>query len=243
MTKQGKIIFIIYYIICFFNGGVSLDGMKKEIVIITGASRGIGYAIAKKLNDEFLVINLSRTPTSNFVSIQVDVTEPKQLFEAFQFITENYGIPSVLINNAGYVDPKELLEITYDQWMRTLNTNLTGTFLCTQQFVSYNKSGGKIINIASTAGTRSQPGWSAYAASKAGIINFSLTMSAELKPLNIKVYCVTPGRCATDLRRKLAPEEDQSKIMQPQEVADFVYYLIKEDQLLDGQSIIVKRGR
>jgi len=88
---------------------------------------------------------------------------------------------------------------------------------------------------------RAQPGWSAYAASKAGLINFALTMAEELKSRQIKVYCLSPGRCATPLRRILAPNENPDSIMQPSEVADFVKYLLRRDKVLDNQIIVIKR--
>lgn len=213
-----------------------------KLAIITGASRGIGYAIGKKLSENYQVINLSRTPIDEFINYQVDIRNPLEIKNVFKTIVKKYGTPSILVNNAGYVDPKGILAISYEEWQKTININLTGVFLCTKEFVKYTKkTGGKIINIASTAGTRAQPGWSAYAASKAGVINFSLTMAEELKNYYIKVYCLAPGRCATDLRRKLAPDEDQSKIMQPEDVAELVHYLVSKDKFIDGQPIVVKQ--
>lgn len=213
-----------------------------KLAIITGASRGIGYAIGKKLSENYQVINLSRTPIDEFISYKVDIRNPSEVEAVFKTIVKKYGTPSILVNNAGYVDPKGILAISYEEWLKTININLTGVFLCTKEFVKYTKkTGGKIINIASTAGTRAQPGWSAYAAAKAGVINFSLTMAEELKNYYIKVYCLAPGRCATDLRRKLAPDEDQSKIMQPEDVAELVDYLVSKDKFIDGQTIVVKQ--
>lgn len=201
-----------------------------NIAVITGASKGIGLAIVKELLPYYEIINVSR-------SNGIDVSNPNQIRELFKDIS-----PSVLINCAGFVEPKGILEISDEEWYQTINTNLSGTFFCTREFVKKAKNtGGKIINIASTAGTRAQPGWCAYAASKAAIINFSLTMAEELKQYNIKVYCISPGRCATELRRKLAPEEDQSKIMQPEEVALLVKDLILGNDPIDGQNIIVRR--
>lgn len=214
-----------------------------KIAVITGGSKGIGYAIAQRLKNDFKVINLSRTIIKDIETIQTDVTSYEQIEQAFSQIVNKYGIPYLLINCAGYVEPKGLLEISPEEWYQTVNVNFGGTFFCTQEFVKYAKNtGGKIINIASTAGARPQPGWSVYAASKAAVINFSLTMSEELKPYNVLVYCVSPGRCATELRKKLAPDEDQTTIMQPEEVAEFVYYLSLYGELIDGQNIRVRGG-
>lgn len=212
-----------------------------KVIIITGASRGIGYSIAKKLEPQFKIINFARSKIEEIETYQTDITSPSQIASSFKKVKEKYGVPIALINCAGFVEPKGVLEITEEEWYQTVNVNLGGTFFCTQEFVRCAKNtGGKIINIASTAGMRPQPGWSAYAAAKAGVINFSQSMSEELRPYGIAVYCISPGRCATDLRRKLAPDEDQTKIMQPEEVAEFVFYLITKGELIDGQNIRVR---
>jgi NAD(P)-dependent dehydrogenase (short-subunit alcohol dehydrogenase family) len=212
-----------------------------QTIIITGASQGIGQAIAKRLDPEYKIINFSRTVVDSIETYQTDIMSHQEIISSFEKVVNTHGVPFALINCAGFVEPKGLLEITEEEWYRTINVNLSGTFFCIQEFVKYTKnSGGKIINIASTAGTRAQPGWSAYAASKAGVINLSMSMSEELKPYGIRVYCISPGRCATELRKKLAPDEDPTKIMQPEEVADFVYFLIHDGELIDGQNIRVR---
>ena len=215
----------------------------KSIAVITGASRGIGLATARRLSAEFDVVSLSRTEATGITTYRTDITQPGEVAEAFGKIAEQHGTPEVLVNNAGFVEPKGLLEMSLEDWATTVAVNLTGAFICTQQFVRHARRhgrGGKIVNIASTAGTRPQPGWSAYAAAKAGVINFSLSMAEELRPYGIRVYCVAPGRCATDLRRRLAPDEDQSTIMQPAEVAEFIHHLIIDGRLVDGQTILVR---
>ncbi|MBC8147000.1 MAG: SDR family oxidoreductase, partial [Bacteroidetes bacterium] len=113
----------------------------------------------------------------------------------------------------------------------------------TKYVVKYMKSkGGKIINFASTAGMSSRPGWLAYACSKAAVISLSQTLSEELKEYKIKVYCISPGRCATDLRKILAPEEDPSTIMQPEDVAVFVENILSDyGDILDSQNIVLRK--
>ena len=112
-----------------------------------------------------------------------------------------------------------------------------------RECVKYMKtSGGKILNVASTAGMTPRPGWLSYASSKAALISMSQTLTEELAEYNIKVYCISPGRCATDLRKKLAPDEDPTTIMQPEEVAEIIRRLIDPDEAcLDGQNIIIRK--
>ena len=110
------------------------------------------------------------------------------------------------------------------------------------KYMKKNNDVSKIINIASTAGSTPRPGWSVYAMSKASIIEMSATLTEELAAYGIKVYCLSPGRCATELRRKLAPEEDQSKIMQPQSVGEEIARMAsKKETCLDGQNIIIRK--
>jgi 3-oxoacyl-[acyl-carrier protein] reductase len=101
---------------------------------------------------------------------------------------------------------------------------------------------GKILNVASTAGISARPGWLAYASSKAAVVSLSMTLAEELAGTGIKVYTISPGRCATELRRLLAPEEDQSTIMQPSQVAEVIAKLMDDaETTLDGQNIIVRQ--
>lgn len=209
----------------------------RDLAIITGASRGIGRSIYNVLKETYQVVGVSREGDA-----PCDFSDPSQIPGMFEKINRVCGSPKVLINCAGYVEPKGIQEVELSDLLTTINVNLTSLILCTREFVKYNEGGGKIINIASTSGQRPSPGWSVYAAAKAGVINFSLTMAEELKPYNIQVYCISPGRCATELRRRLAPEEDQTKIMQPEEVAEFVQYLLEEPGLLSNQVITLKKG-
>ena len=215
----------------------------KNLAIVIGGSSGIGRSIIEKLKEDYYVVNMSRSSSdvSGILNLQTDVCNTKSIEGSFDFLKE-FSSPVLIVYCAGFVEPQGLLEISNEDWCKTIDTNLNGAFYCTKQFVKIcDKNDSKIVYISSTAGTRPQAGWSAYSSSKAGLINFALTMSEELKPYNIKVYCISPGRCATKLRRKLAPNENQENIMQPSEVANFVYYLVKSDNVLNGQNIIVKK--
>ncbi|WP_051280711.1 SDR family oxidoreductase [Anaerovorax odorimutans] len=213
-----------------------------NLVVIIGGSSGIGLSLMKTLSNDCTVVNISRNSAEGLNNIKADVTNRESISKAFNELLKVYGIPDIMVYCSGFVDPQGILEITKETWGKTIETNLTGAFYCTQEYVKAAKEkGGKIVYISSTSGMRPQPGWSAYAASKAGLINFSLTMAEELKDYNMKVYCLAPGRCATPLRKILAPNEDPKTIMQPQEVAQFIEYLITNENLIDNQVIVVKK--
>lgn len=215
----------------------------KNIAIVIGGSSGIGYAIVNKLKENYFVINMSRSKNNLSNNVYLDLEDYNSVISAFSTLFFNYGQPSIMVYSSGYVEPQSIMDIDQKTLIKTININLLGAFYCTQEFIkiSDKKKNKKIIYLASTAGTRPQMGWSSYSSSKAGLINFALTMSEELKPYNTTTYCLSCGRCATPLRKILAPNEDYSKIMQPEEVGTLVMNLIKNDNVLNGQNIIVKK--
>ena len=228
--------------------------------IITGASAGIGRAAAievAKLNEYENIVLISRREeqlqeTKNLIgdkaNVEVcafDVERVEEIPDLVRKIYQKYGSIDCLMNIAGYTDPKFLLETTQENLTKTFAINVFAPYLLCKEcaaFMKSNKSVSKIINIASTAGSTARPGWAVYAMSKASIIEMSLTLTEELAPYGIKVYCLSPGRCATELRRKLAPEEDQSKIMQPETVGKEIARMASESEIsLDGQNIIIRK--
>lgn len=230
--------------------------IKDKVVIITGASKGIGATISVSLIKKGASVILASRDLDklheivtdldgNFSIVKTDVENTESIKNLVDFTIEKYGRIDALINNAGFVDPKSIFETSLENWNKTISVNLTGVFLMTKEVCRYmKKSGGKIINIASTAGLTPRPGWSAYAASKAGLINFSETMSEELRQYGIKVFIVAPGRTATDLRRRLAPNEDPKTIMQPEKVSNVVEFMLTDaSNVIEGQVIQVREKK
>ena len=224
----------------------------SKIILIIGASSGIGLSTAQELSqssDNILICtsrnieqNAVLTANQNIILKNIDVADENSVRNLCAFINEKYGRLDAVINCAGYVNPLGIFEISAADWRKTMEINLTGVFNVTKYTAAImKKNGGKIINIASTAGLTPRPGWSAYAAAKAGVINFSSTMAEELKAYNIRIFCICPGRTATPLRKILAPDEDPTTIMQPEAVAEVIIRLLdQEADVLEGQAILVR---
>lgn len=227
--------------------------------IITGAGSGIGREVAISLSRTADFTNiallgrnmktLSETK-SMMESMYKDISlwginfqEPEKIPAVIESVFEKYGAIDCLLNIAGYTDPQPLLQTTLESMENTYKVNVFSPFMLMKETVRYmKKTGGKILNVASTAGMTPRPGWLSYSSSKASVISMSQTLTEELAEYGIKVYCVSPGRCATKLRKRLAPNEDPSTIMQPDEVAEVICNLISQSgNCLDGQNIVIRK--
>ena len=228
--------------------------------IITGAGSGIGQAAALEVGranlydcivligktESKLLDTCSLMETSATVEIvPLDLMDLDRIPPIVQRIYEKTGRIDCLMNIAGYTDPQPLLSTTVENFQNTYQTNVFAPCVlireCTK-FMRLNNDGAKILNVASTAGITPRPGWLSYSSSKAAVVSMSQTLTEELAEYGIKVYCISPGRCATNLRRKLAPHEDQSTIMQPDEVGRIICTLVSaQETCLDGQNIVIRK--
>lgn len=228
--------------------------------IITGAGSGIGQETALEIGRsgefEYLVLigrteeklKETRAQMETLAEVELityDLSDLEGIPTLVERIYQATGEINCLLNIAGYTDPQPLLTTSVENMRLTYETNVFAPFLLIRECTKYmrqNKGVSKILNVASTAGITPRPGWLSYSSSKAAVVSMSQTLTEELAEYGIRVYCVSPGRCATALRRKLAPEEDQSKIMQPEEVAHVICQLITStEQCLDGQNIIIRK--
>lgn len=228
--------------------------------IITGAGSGIGRAAAIEIalsNEfEYLVLigknedKLRQTRELMVTSAEIDLcaydlSDLGNIPALIDSIYQKSGSIDCLLNIAGYTNPQPLLTTTAEDLYLTYQTNVFAPLLLIRECTKYMKQTEnecKILNVASTAGITPRPGWLSYSSSKAAVVSMSETLSEELAEYGIKVYCISPGRCATALRRKLAPDEDQSKIMQPEEVGSIIQSLISNSEhCLDGQNIIIRK--
>ena len=227
--------------------------------IITGASQGIGRATAIRLSREPDVgaIALIARSAEGLAETQAAMADSGATVGLYPYdladldgipaligsIHEEFGRIDVLCNIAGYAEPRALLDTTNENIVRTYTINVLAMIILIREVVRRVRNRpAKILNVASTAGITSRPGWLAYASSKAAVVSLSSTLADELAGSGIKVYTISPGRTATELRRILAPEEDMTTIMQPDEVADVIARLLDDsERILDGQNIIVRK--
>ena len=230
--------------------------------IITGAGTGIARAAAIALaeNSEiknFVLLSLGmedleetkRLMQEKFTGEQEvllydqDVTKYDEVQKIIDDAYTRFGSIDILLNIAGYSKERSFMDTSLEMFKLTFEINVVAMFFITQAVVRYMKeSGGVIVNVASTSGSTPRPGWLAYAASKSAVIGFSRTLTYEVKDFGIKVFNVSPGRCATAMRRELRPDEDATKIMQPEEVGNLISMFVKTpDCNIDGQDIIVRK--
>jgi short-subunit dehydrogenase len=227
--------------------------------VVTGASQGIGRATAIRLSRDPSIANVvlvarsaagleataaaCATDAVAVHQLPYDLGDLDGIPKLVAGIHERHGSIDVLLNIAGYAEPRSLLDTSAENLVTTFTVNVFAMLVLTREVVRHMQGRPtKIVNIASTAGITARPGWVAYAASKAAVVSLSQTLSEELAGTGVRIYTISPGRTATELRHKLAPEEDPSTIMQPDAVADVIAMLVGEgERTLDGQNIIVRQ--
>jgi len=246
--------------------------LKNKIALITGSSRGIGKATAllfakegAKLiinyhlsdikpdaeKDAFSVVDEINKIGSEAIAIKCDVSKENEVKEMIQKTIDKFGKIDILINNAGVVFDVPFFERTVEQWKRTLDVNLLGTFLCSKYTSQHMlKNGGKIINISSTNGINNfSPEAMDYDASKAGIIILTRDLAKELAP-KIQVNSIAPGWVDTDMNKDLPKdfvEEETEKIYlkrfaKPEEIAKAILFLASDDASYITGSILKVDG-
>jgi len=239
-----------------------------EVALVTGASRGIGAAIARSLADAgySVAVNYARSADlaeavvseitmsgGTAIAVQADVSDADAVSGVFATVTDELGPVTVLVNNAGITDDGLLLRMGVDQWDHVLSTNLRSVYLCTKAALRpmLRARTGRIISVSSISGIAGNPGQSNYSASKAGVIGFTKSIAKEVGSRGITVNAVAPGFIATDMTDALgeavtegvAQQISLGRLGQPEEVASVVRYLASEDaSYITGQTIVVDGG-
>jgi 3-oxoacyl-[acyl-carrier protein] reductase len=230
-------------------------------LMVTGASRGIGLATIRRFfyagNDVSDLIMVARKSDDFTAAVrelesdnphgktihayEADVADKAGLLDLSEAIMTAHGSVDVLINNAGYTSPAPIHEIEFADFERTIDVNLYAPFVIVQSLLHLGNQFDLILNVASTAGISGRSGWLAYSSSKAAVIAMSQVMKEELAIYGTRVVCISPGRCATALRAKLAPDEDPTTIMQPEDVAGVIEMLASEaGRFVDSQNLVVR---
>jgi 3-oxoacyl-[acyl-carrier protein] reductase len=219
-----------------------MNSLSNKIALVTGASRGIGRAIAKMLLTEGAQVaicgrsqhSLERTAaelsaeTGGKVKIKAaDVSKCEQVGELFKFIDQELGAIDVLINNAGVGVFRPVSELSIDEWKQTLEINLSGAFYASREALLRfgTRGSGFIVNIGSLAGKHAFAGGAAYNASKFGLLGFSEAMMQDVRKGNVRVSYVMPGSVATEFGGSSGSGSDWK--IQPDDVAEVVRMLLK----------------
>ena len=198
--------------------------LKEKLVLVTGASRGIGKAIALTLGAAGATVigtatsdegaaNISKIFTENNIlgkGMKVNVTDNEQISVLLKNITEDYGSVDILINNAGITRDNILIRMKEDEWNDIINTNLTSVYKMSKSVLRgmIKKRSGRIISITSVVGAMGNAGQSNYAAAKAGIMGFTKSLAREVGSRGITVNAIAPGFIETDMTDNL-PEEQK----------------------------------
>lgn len=225
----------------------NLQRCKDQVAIVTGASRGIGRAIALQLASEgaSIVVNYANSSSAaeqvvseivalggNAIALQADVSVADQVETLVNAVIEKWNRIDILVNNAGITRDTLLLRMKLEDWQAVINLNLTGVFLSTKAVskIMLKQRSGRIVNITSVAGQMGNPGQANYSAAKAGVIGFTKTVAKELAARGITVNAVAPGFIATDMTSGVNADEilkfiPLSRYGQPEEVAGMVKFL------------------
>jgi 3-oxoacyl-[acyl-carrier protein] reductase len=237
----------------------------KKIAVVTGASRGIGQAIARRLAKEYFVVGTATTEAGaariaddiaahgEGAGMVLNVSEEGAIAEFAKAVTAEHGAPVVLVNNAGITRDNILMRMKDDEWDDVIDTNLSAVFRLTKAFIKGMTKArwGRVINISSVVGSMGNAGQSNYAATKAGLMGFSRSLARELGSRNITVNVVAPGFIDTDMTRELPEAQRDALLSQiplarlgaPEEIAAVVGFLAGDDgAYVTGETIQVNGG-
>jgi len=248
------------------NNGKKLEG---KVAVVTGASKGIGAAIAKQLaaDGASVVVNYASSKAGadkvvgeikaqggKATAVQGDLSKKSDIDRLFAETKKTYGNLDILVNNAGVYDFKPLDEITEEHFHKQFNLNVLGLILATQEAARHFNSSGSVINIGSVAGTSPVAGGSVYCATKAAVDAVTKSLAKELGPRKIRVNSLNPGMIETegfhaagisgsDFQKQVEAQTPLGRIGQPQDVATVATFLASADSgWISGETFLVAGG-
>lgn len=239
-----------------------------KTAVVTGASRGIGRAIALELAAQGanIVVNYAgseakamevaeevRALGTKAMVVQANVSNATEVQDMMKRAIDEFGSIDVLVNNAGVTRDNLLMRMKEEEWDEVININLKGVFLCTKAVTRtmMKQRSGSIINVASIVGVSGNAGQANYVAAKSGVIGLTKTTAKELAPRGITVNAIAPGFISTDMTDKLTPEVKEAMLAQiplarfgePKDIASVVSFLASEDaKYMTGQTLHVDGG-
>jgi 3-oxoacyl-[acyl-carrier protein] reductase len=241
--------------------------LSGQIALVTGASRGIGQAIARGLAAAGATVIGTATSQGGADDISaylaaggfsgrgmvLDVSDDESVAACLKQVTDEFGAPDILINNAGITKDTLLMAMKADQWDAVINTNLTSIYRMSKAVIRgmMKKRGGRIISISSVVGATGNPGQTNYAAAKAGLVGFSKSLAREIGSRNITVNAVAPGFIDTDMTRELDDKQKETLLTQiplgrlgsAEEIAATVVFLASPAAgYITGETIHVNGG-
>jgi acetoacetyl-CoA reductase len=238
------------------------------VVVVTGAARGIGRAIAEELSaaGAKVVVNYAHSAQAaqevvhelelhealGVMAVKADVADPDQAAALIEKTVERFGRLDVLVNNAGITADHSMKNLTIEEWDRVVRVDLNSCFYTVKAALPYfmRQQWGRVINISSFVGQEGNFGQANYSAAKAGIIGFTKTAALELARYNVTVNAICPGFIETEMYEKVPPPAKEAiikriplgRVGKPEEVARCVRYLVEDGDYITGQSISINGG-
>jgi 3-oxoacyl-[acyl-carrier protein] reductase len=245
-----------------------MTNLSGKTAIITGASRGIGAEIARKMAEAGakIVVNYSgsqakaeavveeiKSNGGEAIAVKADVADAVAVKAMVEQTMQAFGSVDILVNNAGITRDNLMMRMKDDEWDDVINTNLKGVFICTKAVTRQmmKQRSGRIVNIASIVGVMGNAGQANYVAAKAGVIGLTKTTARELASRNITANAVAPGFITTDMTDKLGEDIQKSMLAQiplgrfgkPEEVAKAALFLASDDaSYMTGQTLHLDGG-
>ncbi len=238
--------------------------LEGKIALVTGASRGIGRAIAELLVERGATVIGTATSESGAAAISeylgnngkglaLNVTDVESITTTLKIINDEFGVIDILVNNAGITRDNLLMRMKDDEWSDIIDTNLTSIFRLSKAVLRgmMKKRNGRIINVGSVVGTMGNAGQTNYAAAKAGVIGFTKSMAREVASRGVTVNTVAPGFIETDMTKALNDDQRTATLAQvpagrlgdPREIASAVVFLASpEAAYITGETLHVNGG-